>query len=133
MAGRVVGIDFGTSTTLIAERVDETLPRVVPIGDVTTWMPSVLGIADDGSLVAGESAQRLGAGRTVRSIKSALTAGQNEVSSPAGTVSVPDGIRTLVAEALRRAEERSPGLFEDSEIFVGCPALWTGFERRLLV
>ena len=132
MARRTVGIDFGTSTTLIATREGESSPRVIPIGAVTSWMPSVIGLDGD-RLVAGEAAVALGPARSLRSIKSLLTSGAQTALIGDEQISVRDGVRALVAEAITRAEADTPGLFEDAEVFVGCPALWTGIERRLLV
>lgn len=132
MANRVVGLDFGTSTTLVAVRDGESLPRVIPIGDVTSWMPSVVGV-DNGRLVVGESAIRLGPKKSIRSIKSLLSSGVSEVDIGGSLVSVRDAVRALAQEAMERAKRSVPGLLEGAQVYVGCPALWTGVERRLLV
>ena len=58
-------------------------------------MPSVLGI-DDGRLVAGEDAVRLGPRRTISSIKSALTEGRDEVVTSLGTIDVREGVTALL-------------------------------------
>ena len=128
-----VGIDFGTSTTLIAERRGESTPRVLPIGESTSWMPSLLGVDGSGQLIAGEAAARLGPRKTVTSIKSALTNGLDEVETPSGTIDVREGVATLLRTAIQRAQAIDGQLFDDAEVFLGCPALWTGHERKLLV
>ena len=130
---KTVGIDFGTSTTLIAERRSESTPRVLPIGETTSWMPSLLGVDDSGQLIAGEAAARLGPRKVVASIKSALTNGLDEVDTPAGVIDVREGVATLLRSAIDRARQVDAHVFDDAEIFLGCPALWTGHERKLLV
>jgi len=132
VARRYVGIDFGTSTTLVAFREGDQEPRVVPIGHVTSWMPSVVGV-DGSQLRVGEDALKLSESQQLRSVKSLLTAGVQRVRVGETEIDVRDAVRALVAEAIRRSEEQIPGLFRDAEVFAGCPALWTGTERRLLV
>lgn len=130
---RTVGIDFGTSTTLVADRPREGVPRLLPIGHVTPWMPSVVGVDDAGQLIAGEEAAQLQPSRIVNSIKSALTTGRGSVTTAVGEVDVRDGIKTILDTALARALAVEPALFDDADVFLGCPALWTGTERRMLV
>ena len=69
---RIVGIDFGTSTTLLAEGAVGSLTQVLPMGIRTNYIPSVVGFDKD-RLVAGEKAEDLGYGNFVRSIKRAIT------------------------------------------------------------
>ena len=130
---RVVGIDFGTSTTLVAERNGAGHTSVLPIGETTPWLPSVVGIDEDGQLCVGERAQRLPLERSVSSVKSRLTERTHEVETQAGTIAVADAIAAILSEVIARAESVQPGMFDDAEIYLGCPALWTGDERKLLV
>jgi len=132
MSQRYVGIDFGTSTTLVAFRDSDQEPRVIPIGHNTSWMPSVIG-HNGATLVVGEEALQLGDHQQLRSVKSLLISGDKTVTIGGFDVDVRDGVRALVNEAIRRSKEQVPGLFDDAEVFAGCPALWTGTERRLLV
>lgn len=132
MVKHTVGIDFGTSTTLVAIREPASVPRVIPIGLTTSWMPSVIGV-EDGKIVVGENAEKLPSKQILRSVKSYLTHGIREVNVDGVVVSVRDGVKAIVTEAIDRAERNFPRIFENAEVFVGCPALWTGDERRLLV
>ena len=71
-----VGIDFGTSTTLIAIRQDGLPPEVIAIGENTSWMPSVVGLTDSGDLVIGEPAELTK--NPFRSVKSVITNDDSE-------------------------------------------------------
>ena len=136
-------IDFGTSTVLASVRLTGGQIRVLPIGrGGQVWMPSVVGIADDGSLAVGEEAeQSIPDSRLLVSVKSLLGQGDEtvEMEGPDGahvTVAVDDAVGTILAEAIRRARE--PG--NDSEAFgaegiqfhLSCPANWEGASRRRL-
>ena len=45
MSERIRGIDFGTSTSLAAERTDILDPVTIsPLGKTTNWMPTVLAL-----------------------------------------------------------------------------------------
>lgn len=129
---RVVGIDFGTSTTLIAHRSLEGQVSVINLGSTTKWLPSVVGLAESGELVVGEDALALPIDRIVTSIKSRLTAGESEVMTPYGPINVVEAVTALLGEAKSRAEAEVPQLFKGAEVYLGCPALWTGTERRQL-
>jgi molecular chaperone DnaK (HSP70) len=132
----IISIDFGTSTTLVSVRQDESasrlsLARVVPIGWTTPWMPSVFG-ASDGHIVVGEAALELPPTVLVRSIKSTLLNNPGKVEAVGG-VPIIDGIAALIVEAVSRAMQRQPEHFVDPTFRFGCPVLWAGPQRRLLV
>ena len=62
-----VGVDFGTSTTLIAEGAAAGRPAIVPIGRTTSWMPSV-------AIPAASSVLQSGASHAAKSSSLALMA-----------------------------------------------------------
>jgi molecular chaperone DnaK (HSP70) len=129
-----VGVDFGTSTTLIA-----STRAVVPIGNETAypWMPSLVGYSDDGAVVTGEKAQTIQDGQLVRSIKRSITEHRDfvRVELPAGPkdVRTDDLIVELLREAGRRGARRGQDVGVGSLVRLGCPAMWDGRQRRRLL
>jgi molecular chaperone DnaK (HSP70) len=119
------GLDFGTSTTLAASP-----SGVIPIGESQAWMPSLVGYADDGSIVAGEQALDLPEDQLVRSVKRFITEGRQfvQLDTPAGLRDVRAD--DLMTEMLREAHRRAS--LENAEITLGCPAMWDGPQRRRL-
>ncbi|MCP9451843.1 MAG: molecular chaperone DnaK [Nitrospira sp.] len=67
---RIVGIDLGTTNSLIAY-MDQGVPRVIPGPDGRTMVPSVVAMTDQGLVVGDEAKAHLirNPGRTVYSIK----------------------------------------------------------------
>lgn len=133
MEQHAVGIDFGTSTTLIAVSDHAGEARVIPIGETTTWMPSVAALDPSGSLVVGEAALAVDPRRQIRSIKARLTQGEIMIEVDGVQLEARVVMKAILGEALRRAEVAVPGAIRHtSQVFLGCPALWTGAQRRLL-
>ena len=133
---RAIGLDFGTSTTLIAERRKAGPATVVPIGKATADMPSVA--AYDGQrLLTGEDADVMPADQVIRSVKNQISAGRDTMLVKArgelAEVRVADVVREILAQAAARASERGTKLARASELRLGCPAMWTGMERRTLL
>src|SRR4051794_12020764 len=81
MTGRTVGIDFGTSTTLVAEGTPGRRPSVVPLGRTERWMPSVVSVRDGRLLVAEDALHEARPGRLIRSVKRCITENVSTVSS----------------------------------------------------
>src|SRR5262245_53051257 len=110
MAGSVIGIDFGTTTTLVAERPPGGLSRTVPIGTTRPWIPSLVAEEPGGALVVGEEAQAERPDRIVRSVKSGITTGSDSIRVPATgrPVSVRDAVSRIVAETVARARNEAP-------------------------
>lgn len=129
--GPAIGLDFGTSTTLIAAG-----DGIVWIGSAYPWLPSLVGFDDDGSVVVGEDARFARPGQVIRSIKRAITSRRNvvRVYAPAGLHDLRAD--DLIVEVLRKAERRATAkgldLFEASSFQLGCPAMWDGRQRRRL-
>jgi molecular chaperone DnaK (HSP70) len=129
-----VGLDFGTSTTLVA-----STRGVVPIGKDSThpWMPSLVGYADDGSVVTGEKALTVQDGQLVRSIKRWITDHREfvRVDLPTGVkeIRTDDLIVELLREAGRRGSRGGQDVGVGSLVRLGCPAMWDGRQRRRLL
>ncbi len=71
MSESIIGIDLGTTNSEVAIVKDGRV-TVIPVSEGVSILPSVVGIADDGSLLVGEAAKNqyvLRPERTVRSIK----------------------------------------------------------------
>lgn len=125
----MIGLDFGTTTTLLA--VDG---EVVPLGSTTDWMPSLVTVDDGGEVVVGEAAETGVPGQTVRSIKRAITKRHNLVRVHAlggvRDVSADDFIVAALRSASRRAGALGLDLAEHNGVRVGCPAIWDGAQRQ---
>ena len=135
-----VGVDFGTATTLVAERVSWGLASVVPLGRSTNWLPSVAR-AERGALVVGEAADEVGDGagadRVIRSIKRTITERRHRI-----TVADVDGpydvdadgvIAAILTELADRARRAGVHIDSGREVRLGCPAMWDGAQRRRLI
>lgn len=139
----IVAVDFGTSTMLVAVRISAEDPDpVIPIGETTRWMPSLVGIDDQGSYVFGEDAERLPPDQVIRSIKTLLgrTEEAEDIALPPAFGSSPpidDLIGRLIGVALDRAKRKAgpevrPFLEPPLRIHLGCPANWTSVPRLRL-
>lgn len=135
-AGATIGIDFGTSTTLVALREGASAADLLPIGEVTPEMPSVAGYSPRGRLLTGERADRLPAARAIRSVKRQISARKGTVWVRRGDerveVSVADVIGTLLRETGERAARRGVDLEAVGTLRLGCPAQWDAGQRRVL-
>jgi molecular chaperone DnaK len=131
----VVGIDFGTATTLVATRPGWGPAAVLPLGHATSWLPSVAW-ANGPAIVVGEEAENSGA-HQIRSIKRAITERRETVIVPG-----EDGPREVEADAVIvailtemavRASRRGMRVHADAVVRMGCPAMWDGAQRKRLV
>ena len=127
-----LGLDFGTSTTLVAEPGLE--PRIFSIGKDAgnTWLPSVLATTDGKSWLVGEDADKGSIANQFRSPKSAITMNESELQNANGlTINADSAIKKIIEEIIMRCKER--GLNNFTEIRLSCPAMWTGEQRKRLV
>ncbi|MCC5953695.1 MAG: Hsp70 family protein [Acidimicrobiia bacterium] len=137
-ASRTLGIDFGTSTLLVGHRSEGGSAQIVPVGQSTTWMPTVAAPVSSGdSLAFGEEAVGFGELSLIRSVKSVLASDETSVrrTSPDGEaveVCVDDVVVALLREAVRRAEVADPSVKHCTNIRLGCPAVWDGATRDRL-
>ncbi|HEX5995966.1 MAG TPA: Hsp70 family protein, partial [Jiangellales bacterium] len=134
--GHVVGVDFGTSTSLVATRAGRRPVQITPLGRTTRWFPSVAGYRGE-TLLIGEDADGLSSDQVMRSIKRAITTNEETVSLPGPdgprSVSADDVIVAMLAEIAERAAEAGERLADDREFRLGCPAAWDGPQRQRLL
>jgi molecular chaperone DnaK (HSP70) len=100
-------------------------------------MPSVVGYADDGSVVVGEDADNLPDGQSVASIKRSITDRHKytRIDMPAGVrdVRIDDLIPHILGAAAQRGSERGVDFGKNATLRIGCPAMWDGYQRRQLL
>jgi len=132
-AGTYLGLDFGTSTTLVARSRGASAAEVIPLGRSTEWLPSLIGIGTANDLVIGEGAELLPADHVIRSVKTAITRNQNVVHVPAGlgTFQADTVIEMIIRESLRRAGWHELGS-KLAGVRAGCPAMWDRNQRLRL-
>ena len=83
--GKVVGIDLGTSNSLVAHVVDGA-PVVIRDASGDALVPSIVSVADDNTFFVGREAQRrllTAPGRTVYSVKRFMGRGLSDVKDEA--------------------------------------------------
>jgi molecular chaperone DnaK (HSP70) len=135
---RAIGVDFGTSTSLVAEREGAARAEVLPLGFQlrTRFLPSVAAIRG-GRMVLGEDADGRRSDGVIRSIKRGITENRETVQ-----VSTSDGVREvnvdevvfgLLTEIAKRTRAQGLPLEEEPLVRMGCPAMWTGPQRRRLL
>lgn len=133
---QAIGLDFGTSTTLIAARGKSGPATVVPLGRATAHLPSVAAY-DGPRLLIGEDADVMPADQVIRSVKSHITAGRDrievKVDGETREVPVADVVRALLTEAAARTASHGTKLAKATDLRLGCPAMWTGAQRATLL
>ena len=132
-----LGLDFGTSTTLIATREGDERVRIRPMTAATTWMATVAAVGETNRLIVGEAAENFPEKRIVRSVKSYLGSGTEVVRRMGvdGTdcdLSIDSIVSAILGEAVRRIGD--VGLnFATVQVHMACPANWTGEIRGRLI
>ena len=151
MSSRIIGIDLGTTNSLVAY-VDEAtgLPRVIPDGDGRPLLPSVVAFTPDG-IVVGEPARRQLARRpadTVYSVKRLMGRGFEDVKDEArylpfrilageglvrlavgGREVTPPEVSAVVLKALKERAERHFGESVEKAV-VTVPAYFNDAQRQ---
>src|SRR5687768_8031646 len=98
-----VGVDFGTTTSLVARRNGSEPLELLPIGTAQRWLPSLAG-RQDGHLLVGEDAADLSSTQVIRSIKRAITFDRPMVTLGDGEQLSRDAV---IVAVLRAVGERS--------------------------
>lgn len=134
--GRAVGVDFGTSTALVAERMGRRPVDIAPLGNTTKWFPSLAGYDGD-RIVVGEDADHLPVDQVVRSIKRAITERRNHVQVTGRDgprdLAADDVIVAILSEIDKRAASLGLALATENDLRLGCPAMWDGEQRQRLL
>ena len=129
---RTVGIDFGTSTTLISSRDEGAPAKVLSLGKLNPWIPSIVGLDESGKFLVGEDALKLATERILYSSKSLIGIRQEEVELCGTTFRTTEVVKAIISQAMQSADKLVPGIFDNSDVYVSCPAGWTYEERRVL-
>lgn len=132
MSEFTLGLDFGTSTTLVA--LPGLEPRVFPIGKDAgnSWLPSVISIDATEEWMVGEDADKGAIANQFRSPKSAITQNQQILKNASGLeISADEAIKKIITEVGNRCVEN--GLKNFTQVRLSCPAMWTGAQRKRLI
>ncbi|MGH7396483.1 MAG: molecular chaperone DnaK [Candidatus Rokuibacteriota bacterium] len=146
---RIVGIDLGTTNSLVAH-VEGGIPRVIPDGEGRALLPSIVAWTRDG-VVVGEAARRQlarNAARTVYSVKRLMGRGYEdvkddlprlpfEVTRQAEVVSIRIGDREVTppevsAHVLRALKQRAEVFFGEpvEQAVITVPAYFNDAQRQ---
>ncbi|MFP4534393.1 MAG: Hsp70 family protein [Alkalispirochaetaceae bacterium] len=124
-----VGIDLGTTNSLIACHLDGT-PAIIPNERGSRLTPSVVSVAESGEILVGESAKNqavVHADRTVLAVKRSM--GTQRTFSLGERSMSPEEVSAEVLRTLRRSAERYLGE-EVREVVVTVPAHFTDGQRQ---
>ncbi|MEJ2387392.1 MAG: Hsp70 family protein [Chromatiaceae bacterium] len=124
----IIGIDLGTTNSEVAV-VEQGRPRVIAV-DGSKILPSVVGVADDGALLVGQSARNqyvLYPDRTIRSVKRRMG---EDVRLPMGNQSyTPQEISALILSRLKKAAEDDLGR-PVTKAVITVPAYFSDAQRQ---
>lgn len=129
-----LGVDFGTSTTLIAESLPAGRPTVVPIGHAESWMPSAAAVSGD-ALVVGEDALTHNPSALITSVKRCITGRAVVARSADGSVErdADEVIGAVLREIANRARADRLPITDNGVTRLGCPAMWDAGQRERLL
>jgi molecular chaperone DnaK (HSP70) len=124
----IIGIDLGTTNSEVAV-VQDGRPRILPV-DGAKILPSVVGLADDGALLVGQSARNqyvLYPERTVRSVKRRM--GEDVRLSMGEQAYTPQELSALILRRLKQAAETELGQ-PVSKAVITVPAYFSDAQRQ---
>jgi molecular chaperone DnaK (HSP70) len=124
----IIGIDLGTTNSEVAV-VQDGRPRILSV-DGAKILPSVVGLADDGALLVGQSARNqyvLYPDRTVRSIKRRM--GEDVRLSMGAQDYTPQELSALILRRLKQAAETELGQ-PVSKAVITVPAYFSDAQRQ---
>ena len=128
-AEKIFGIDLGTTNSEIAY-LENGKPVVVTIGNGLRYLPSAVGVGQDGKIVTGFPARNQYAvfpENTVISIKRKM--GSGNTVSMAGKSYTPAEISSLILATLKEAAERETGIPVRKAV-ITVPAYFTDMQRK---
>ncbi|WP_458244319.1 Hsp70 family protein [Streptomyces sp. MAI_2237] len=133
----LVGIDFGTATTLVTQRLPYSYAETVPIGSSTAWLPSTVAASPDGELMFGEAAEAIGGPGAVRSVKQCITDdryGPLSLGTHArgAQMFTPDRLIVALLRHVLLLAKANEAETEDADFRLACPAIWDGPRRKRL-
>ncbi|WP_295403049.1 Hsp70 family protein [uncultured Thiocystis sp.] len=124
----IIGIDLGTTNSEVAV-VQDGRTRIIEV-DGSKILPSMVGLADDGTLLVGQSARNqyvIYPERTIRSVKRRMG---EDVRLPMGEQSyTPQEISALILRRLKQAAEDALGQ-PVSKAIVTVPAYFSDAQRQ---
>ncbi|WP_020523994.1 Hsp70 family protein [Catelliglobosispora koreensis] len=123
-----VAIDFGTTTSFVARRDDSGPATVLPLSPGTPYLPSVVAF-DGAQLVVGDE-DSFAPEQLIRSVKRAITDRQQDIVTGDGVILNADEVIGAIFTEIR---ERAGSALDDSEVRLGCPAMWDGQQRKRLI
>ncbi|EXJ15731.1 Hsp70 family protein [Imhoffiella purpurea] len=128
MSDIIIGIDLGTTNSEVAV-VKDGRTQVIEV-DGSKILPSVVGLADDGSLLVGQAARNqyvLYPERTIRSVKRRMG---EDVALPLGDKSYrPQEVSALILQRLKRAAEEHLGQ-PVAKAVITVPAYFSDAQRQ---
>ena len=128
MSDIIIGIDLGTTNSEVAV-VQDGRPRMLDV-DGGKLLPSVVGLADDGTLLVGQAARNqytLYPERTIRSVKRRMG---EDVHLSLGEESYrPQEISALILKRLKRAAEEALGQ-PVAKAVITVPAYFSDAQRQ---
>ena len=128
MSEIIIGIDLGTTNSEVAV-IRDGRPCIIEV-DGSRLLPSMVGLADDGALLVGQSARNqyaLHPERTIRSIKRRM--GEDVKVQMGGKDYTPQELSALILRHLKKAAERELGE-EISKAVITVPAYFSDAQRQ---